>query len=218
MGKAIIFDFDGVIVDSESHWESALAHLYHAHVPGWTDEAFKRMKGMSVEREWEFLRKEFDIAFTAPEYAALLDEAVRDVYLERVAPMPGLVELLERLGRRNVPVGVATSSNRDWIMLAMRRFDLEKRFGAIVTSEDAPGRTKPAPDLYLLAAERLGVEPGRCVAMEDSSNGIAAAKAAGMRCIGLLGAWNTPEQLAQADERIESFDELDDDRLALLLG
>ena len=93
----------------------------------------------------------------------------------------------------------------------LSRFGLSRAFGAVVTGDDAPGRTKPAPDLYLLAAKGLGVEPERCLAVEDSRHGVAAAKAAGMACLAFRNGHNDEQDLSSADGEFRAFAELSGD-------
>ena len=129
-------------------------------------------------------------------------------YRERLPLIPGAVEAVERLAAR-WPLGLASSSNRELIDLALESSGLGRLFAATVSSEEV-ARGKPAPDVYLEAARRLGVQPGRCAAIEDSENGILSAKAAGMRLLAIPNPRfpPAPEALAEADAVLASIVEL----------
>src|SRR5918992_2187835 len=139
------------------------------------------------------------------------DEVVRlmlERYRTELPLLPGAVEAVQRLAARS-PLAVASSSNRPLIEAVLDAAGLERHFRATVSSEEVP-RGKPAPDVYLEAARRLGVAPERCAAIEDSSNGIRSAKAAGMRVLVLPNAHYPPTEdaLALADVVLASLDEL----------
>ena len=129
-------------------------------------------------------------------------------YAERLPLIDGAVEAVERLAAR-WPLGVASSSNRELIDAVLELSGLARHFRATVSSEEVP-RGKPAPDVYLEAARRLGVDPRRAAAVEDSHSGIRSAKAAGMRVIAIPNATYPPDEeaLAEADVVLASLDEL----------
>jgi HAD superfamily hydrolase (TIGR01509 family) len=136
------------------------------------------------------------------------------IYREQLPLLPGAVEAVDRLAAR-WPLAVASSSNRELIDLVLELSGLESHFRVTVSSEEV-ARGKPAPDVYLEAARRLGVEPGRCAAIEDSENGIRSAKAAGMCVLAIPNPQFPPadEALSQADDVLQSLDELTPERVA----
>ncbi len=218
MAKAVIFDFDGVLVDSERHWDVLFADEFHTGLPGWNAESAKEMAGRSTESTHLLLRDKYGVTCSLDEYLAIIDGTVTDIYRNHIRLMDGLTELLVRLETRGMPMGIATSSEKKWIDDALGRFGIDRFFTAVVTANDVPGRTKPCPDPYQLAARRLDVPVAECLAIEDSANGIASAKAAGMACVGLLSEWNTPEDLQQADAVIPSLEALTDELIASLFA
>ena len=175
---AVIFDLDGVLVDSEQVWDGARRELVSDHGGRWTETATRDMMGMSSPEWSRYLSSELGVALP-PE--AINDDVVRRVqalYHKRLPVLPGAREAVERLAERFV-LGLASSSNRPVIDLVLERLDVAERFAATVSSEEV-ARGKPAPDVYLEVARRLQREPSACAAVEDSENGIRSAYAAGM--------------------------------------
>ncbi|TSC79175.1 MAG: HAD-superfamily hydrolase [Candidatus Peregrinibacteria bacterium Gr01-1014_25] len=209
--KAFIFDFDGVIVDSERHWITLGDDVFFPSiVPGWTRADGARMMGLGVESSHEFLTREYGLRMPFSEFSRRLEECVDVVYGERAKPLPGLDVLLAYLARNNIPIGIASSSKRRWIEKALERLGLRHHFRTIRSGDDVGDRTKPHPDVYLLAAGDLGAEPATCVVIEDSTNGVAAAKAAGMTCIALRTDVNGEQDLSQADTLVTQLDAVPD--------
>lgn len=197
--KAFLFDFDGVIVDSERYWDTILDQRLGEIIPSWNPETLDRMMGLSAHGAHALLSREYGLKLSVDEYLAMIDETIRNMYLTKTELMPGFLDLLGRLEALPVPIGIASSSQGPWIHACLDRFGLTKRFASVATGDEVPGRAKPLPDVYLLAAKRLNADPAECVAIEDSRNGIAAAKAAGMTCIGLRSDLNAHQDLSAAD-------------------
>ena len=204
MIEAVVFDLDGVIVDSEQVWDDVREQLAHERGGTWHDGAQADMMGMSSP-EWSRYMHERIGLHDAPE--EINDEVVDRMlerYRESLPLIDGAVETVRRLAG-TFKLGVASSSNRSLIELVLERAGIAQLFAAVVSSEEV-ARGKPAPDVYLEAARRLGVEPARCAAIEDSSNGIRAAHAAGMRVIAVPNAHYPPvgDALALADAVVTS--------------
>ena len=132
--------------------------------------------------------------------------------LEKIEPMPGLVNLLEKLQNCGIPMAVASSSDKVIIDIILEKTGLRKYFSHAVSSSEI-GKSKPEPDVFLHAAKLLGVPPESCLVFEDSKNGIKAAKAAGMYCIAYSGGNSGHQDQTQADSRIADFNELEIDHL-----
>lgn len=200
---AIIFDMDGVIVDSEPLHERAFREIFHELGYGENHGInFQAYIGRSDRVLWlDFIEKH-----RPPQPLEMLLAAKQDRLIEilrREQPIfPGLVELLEKLAPHYL-LAVASGSNHPVIdeVLAMKQL---RRFFAAVTSTQDVGRTKPAPDVFLYAAQRLGVPPTRCCVIEDSAAGVTAARAAGMAVIALTHSLPR-EQLAGATHIVDSF-------------
>jgi HAD superfamily hydrolase (TIGR01509 family) len=175
---AIIFDLDGVLIDSEAVWDSVREQVTRETGGRWHERAQQEMMGMS-SLEWSrYMHENLGVPMAPEEISALVVERVAERYRQGLPLLPDAVETVRRLAERR-PLGLASSSNRPVIDLVLELTALAPCFRISVSSEEV-GRGKPAPDVYLEAARKLGVEPTGCAAVEDSTNGIRAAKAAGM--------------------------------------
>jgi HAD superfamily hydrolase (TIGR01509 family) len=204
MIDAVVFDMDGVIVDSEQVWDDVREQLAKERGGRWHDRAQADMMGMSSP-EWS--RYMHDVIGLAESPEEINDEVVRRMlarYRDELPLLDGAVEAVRRLAPE-FRLAVASSSNRPLIETVLERAGIAGLFDAVVSSEEVAGG-KPAPDVYLEAMRRLGTEPGRTAAIEDSSNGIRAAHAAGMRVIALPNAHYPPasDALALADAVLAS--------------
>ena len=175
---AIVFDLDGVLVDSEQVWDEVRRALVADRGGRWQDEATTAMQGMSTPEWSAYLAGTLGARGTAEELAAAVVAAMAERYRAAVPLLPGAVDAVTALAAR-WPLAVASSSPPELIRAVLAAAGVADRFRAVVSSEEVP-RGKPAPDVYLAAADRLGVEPARCVAVEDSANGLRSAAAAGM--------------------------------------
>ncbi|MEV1017925.1 MULTISPECIES: HAD family hydrolase [unclassified Micromonospora] len=181
MVDAVVFDLDGVIVDSEPVWEEVRRAYVAAHGGAWQPDTQRRLMGMSTGEWAHYLSGELGVRRTAAQVA---DEVVREMaqrYREHVPLIDGAVDVVRRLAAR-WPLGLASSSPTRLIAAALEATGLTDAFGATLSTEETE-RGKPAPDVYLSVAQRLGVDPARCAAVEDSSNGVRSAAAAGMRVV-----------------------------------
>jgi HAD superfamily hydrolase (TIGR01509 family) len=178
---AVILDLDGVIVESEELWDAARRELARERGAAWPAEATRAMMGMSP-REWSrYMRDAVGVDLDPEEIDREVVRRLMERYRASLPLLPGAVEAVRALAER-WPLGLASSSNRPLIDLVLARSGLGPAVRASVSSEEV-ARGKPAPDVYLEAAARLGVEPSRAVAVEDSANGIRAARAAGLRVV-----------------------------------
>ena len=205
---AVIFDMDGVLVDSELQWKLSEGEHIRRLLPRWGDADSARIVGLGVVELHGFLVEQYGLEEPRDSFLALLDASAADIYGRRVTLTEGLPELLGELGRRRIPVGLASSSPRRWIRLVLERFSLAGSFSAVAGGDETPGRTKPEPDLYLVAAERLGARPSACLAVEDSRLGVTAAKRAGLSCLGFRSAHNADQDLSGADAEIRRLADL----------
>lgn len=215
--KAVIFDMDGVIVDSEAQWKAVEAEFFRATVAGWKDEHNDRITGLGVEDLHRFLVKEYDLTMGKVEFLAHCDVSALKVYRDRVDCSEGFLELARHLKHRGIRTGIASSSPERWIKIVVERFELTPLLDTIVSADDVGGRTKPLPDIYLEAAARLDLPPGECLAIEDSSIGVLAAKRAGMKVAAFRTAHNEGQDLSGADFELGSFAGLDYERLVARL-
>jgi len=215
---AVVFDFDGIVLDSETSEFESHRRIYERcgvalTTDEWCDQIGLWAEGHD-ERWFLQLRERSAHAPDRAEYHAekrrIFDEVVPG------APMRGIRELLTELAAAGVPSAIASTSPSSWVVPEAERIGVRSLFGAIV-SGDQVARRKPAPDVYLEAARRLGVDPARSIAIEDSGPGIAAARAAGMKTVAIPHPLTERHDLSGADLRVAHAGELTLARLALLL-
>jgi HAD superfamily hydrolase (TIGR01509 family) len=180
---AVGFDLDGVLIDSEPVWEHVRRDYVRRHGGTWHEDTQARLMGMSTEEWASYLAGDLGVDQPPEEVAKEVLQRMGERYGQQPPLLDGAVEAVERIGSR-WPLGLASSSSRGLIDLVLRAAGVERWFKATVSTEEVP-RGKPAPDVYLEVARRLGVDPGACVAVEDSSNGVRSAAAAGMRVIAI---------------------------------
>ena len=203
--RAVVFDMDGLLLETEVLWQRAESRLFERHGAEFTFEDKLSVMGTSAAFTGEFFARRLG---HAADRAASLIREVSDLMLDelqaQVDARPGAVELVKRLQGR-VRLGLASNSPRFLVDAALKSAGFSETFDAVVSSDDV-ARPKPAPDLYLLACERLGVAPIDALALEDTTSGIAAAKAAGMACIAVPQFAQT--DVTGADRVIDSLEEL----------
>lgn len=181
MADAVIFDLDGVIVDSEPVWERVRRRYVAEHGGTWQPDTQSRLMGMSTGEWARYLSGELGVDATPERVATDVVEAMVAEYALHVPLIAGADQVVRRIGAR-WPIGLASSSPPALIDAALAAAGLAEVVAVALSSEQV-ARGKPAPDVYLAVAERLGVDPTRCVAVEDSSNGVRSAAAAGMRVV-----------------------------------
>jgi HAD superfamily hydrolase (TIGR01509 family) len=212
--EAVVFDLDGVLVDSEHVWDEARKELAAERGGRWHDRASRDMMGMS-SLEWSrYMHDEIGLREPPEEISAEVVRRLEEIYRRELPLVEGAREAVERLAAR-WPLALASSSNRELIDLVLELSGLARHFRVTVSSEEV-ARGKPAPDVYLEAGRRLSVPPERCAAIEDSENGIRSAEAAGMRVLAIPNPQYPPEDdaLALADEVLRSIAELTPERVA----
>jgi HAD superfamily hydrolase (TIGR01509 family) len=205
---AVIFDLDGVLIDSEGVWNDARRELVQEGGGTWTEDAQRAMMGMSSVEWSRYIRDELGVAMSAEEISAAVARRVEGLYRRQLPLLPGARRAVVSLAAR-FPLAVASSANRPVIDLALRLAGLTQFFRAEVSSEEV-ARGKPAPDVYLEAARRISVAAARCAAVEDSANGLRAAAAAGMSVIAIPNREFPPDKaaLALADVVLPSIEHL----------
>ena len=208
MIEAVIFDLDGVLIDSERVWDEVRETLAQERGGRWHDRAQADMMGMSSP-EWS--RYMHDVIGLSESPEDINHEVVRRMkarYSDHLPLIEGAVEAVRRLAS-SFRLGLASSSNRPLIDAVLTTAGLDSLFEATVSSEEV-AHGKPEPDVFLEAARRLGIAPERCAAIEDSANGLRAAHAAGMRVIASPNRRYPPpsEALALADLKVDSLNEL----------
>jgi HAD superfamily hydrolase (TIGR01509 family) len=207
--RAVVFDLDGVLVDSEHLWDRARRELVAERGGRWRAGATQDMMGMSSPEWSRYLHDELGVELEPTEISADVVRRLEVLYREELPLLPGAREAVLAAAQR-WPLGLASSANREIIDLVLELAELEDAFTATVSSEEV-AHGKPAPDVYLEAARRLGVAAADCTAVEDSSNGLRSAAAAGMTVVALPNPRFPPDAdaLAFATVVIGSLDELE---------
>jgi HAD superfamily hydrolase (TIGR01509 family) len=205
---AVVFDLDGLLLDSEQLWDEAREELARERGGRWHPQAQRDMMGMSAPEWSRYMHDVIGLREPPEEINHLVVARMEALYRERLPLLDGAAEAVQRLAAR-WPLGLASSSNRPLIDLALELSGLARYFRATVSSEEV-ARGKPAPDVYLEAARRVGVDPRESAAIEDSHNGILAAKRAGMVVVAVPNRRFPPgeEALAEADAVVDSLHEL----------
>jgi HAD superfamily hydrolase (TIGR01509 family) len=206
--EAVVFDLDGVLIDSEDRWDEARRALALERGLSWPDSATTDMMGMS-SNEWSaYMHERVGLPESPAEINLEVVQRLEQLYRERLPLLPGATDAIDRLAR-SFRLGLASSSNRELIDLVLELAGIAGRFEQTVSSEEV-GRGKPAPDVYLEVLRRMNVAPARAAAIEDSHTGLLAARAAGMRVIAVPNPAFPPgpDALAAADVVIDSLREL----------
>lgn len=204
MIKAILFDLDGLMFDSEPHslasWEAVLAER------GVTLDqlTIDSILGRRIDATARTLIDKYHLPDTVQGLADAKTEYQITHLADKVKPMPGLIELLDEIDRRGLKKAVASSGLRRYVEAVLRANGLLERFSVIVTG-DQVAHGKPAPDVFLAAARALNVEPQHCLVLEDAPHGVLAAKAAGMTCLGVPDHSVAQLDLSQADRVVKSL-------------
>lgn len=199
---------DGVIIDSEYHWNNDEEGFLEKIIPGWTQDEQQKIIGLNIIDTYKVLRDQYSLSMEQDIFLEEVNKIATRIYEEKTELMPNFPELIKALEGR-LPLALASSSLREWINIVLDRFELGKAFDITVSAQEIEGDGKPAPDIYLHTAKELEVDPNDCVAIEDSRNGVAAAKAARMLTIGFRNGFNEAQNLSQADHIINGFKEFD---------
>ena len=183
MIRAVVFDLDGVLIDSERLWDQARREVATGHNGHWRADATAAMLGMSSVEWSEYMRDTLAVDLPPDQIVDLVVANLMEQYRRGLPLIPGALEAVRRIGRR-WPLALASSAGRPVIDTVLAVAGLQREFQVTVASEEVP-RGKPAPDVYLEAARRLGQPPRACAAVEDSANGIRSALAAGLRVVAI---------------------------------
>ncbi|MGK9254024.1 HAD family phosphatase [Paenibacillus sp. P22] len=208
MIKAFLFDMDGVIIDSEPlHFDVDIRVMAYLGAEI-TQTELEPYVGMTNPAMWKAIKEQYGFPHSTEE---IIDYQLKDKLQELdkldIEPIEGIRELLDELRSHGVAIGLASSSPRVFIEAVLGKFGLADYFGCIVSGEEVP-QGKPAPDVYLEAASVLGIQPADCVVLEDSRNGVRAAKAAGMRAIGFINPNSGNQDLSEADFTVERIGDI----------
>ncbi len=207
MTEAVVFDMDGLLIDSEQVWDDVRENLAKERGGRYDETSQRDMMGMSSTEWSSYMHDRVGLAESPEEINRIVVEQMLQRYEAGPPWIPGAIDAVRRIAG-SYTLGLASSSNRELIDAVLEAGGIADLFAATVSSEEV-ARGKPAPDVYLEAARRLGADPARCVAIEDSHSGIRSAKAAGMTCIAIPNAHFPPgDAAAEADVLLDRLDEL----------
>ncbi len=199
MLKAVIFDMDGVIIDSEPFHYEVNKRIFASLGIEVSEEEYRGYIGVSNTNMWSAIRLKHGLGYTVKELASMqVAGNIAFMEKERVDSVPGVLDLINGLKKEGFILGLASSSPYLIIDMVLDRFNIRPAFDGVVSGEDFKNG-KPAPDIFLKTAELLDVSPGQCLVIEDATHGVRAAKSAGMKCIGFLNPNSPGQDLAPAD-------------------
>lgn len=214
--KALIFDMDGVFVDTEPLHYRSFVDVFEPLGVKITLDYFYTFVGEPVSKNISDIEHDYQIELDIKEWSQRLERRYLDIVAnERLHPLPGVIETMTLARNLHMKIGLATTSSRDQFELILQSTrkhtefpeSLNNFFDVVVTAEDVQHK-KPAPDPYLLAAQQLGVAPSECIVIEDSESGVRSAKAAGCFCIARRTAYNEHMDLNSADRIVSSIEEV----------
>ena len=206
--RAVVFDMDGVLADSEPTYLEAVNDVLRPLGKSMTPELHQAIMGHGVEATWEVLIRELNLPGSVADYIPPYDRRLVELLSKLDAPLPGVVSLVTMLHDRRIPIAVASSSLMSWIDALLTGLGLRHAFDALASATEVE-HPKPAPDLYLLAASKLGMPPGACIAIEDTPTGLQSAKAAGMFAVQVRASSTAFPPLPEADAVIETLERFD---------
>lgn len=213
MLEAIIFDMDGVLVDSEYTYFQSKSQILSEAGHEVEDSYHFQFMGTTSDYMWEKMKQEFSLPLSVAEYIQQMT-ALRQAMIKRdgIRVIPHVQEFVKGLSQAGLKLAVASSSSLAEIKVNLAEIGLSEYFSEVVCTEEVE-HSKPAPDVYLATAERIGIMPENCLGIEDTKNGTGAVRNAGMVCVGFANPAFPKQDLAFADRVVSSFSELDADSL-----
>lgn len=206
---AFIFDMDGVLIDSETFYTEMEQINFIQLGLNISHEEHITYQGTATDEMWKKIKAKHKVPYSIDELVKMTNDLTIPVFknMEKMEPMPGVIKLLDKLKSRKIPLALASSSFPEVIEIVLDKTGLRDYFEEVVNSRMV-GKSKPAPDIFLLAANQLNISPQRCIVIEDSTNGITAAKSAGMYCIAYNGPGAEHQDQSQADFIIQDYETL----------
>ena len=205
--KMVIFDMDGVLIDSEGFYKDINYQYFEELGVTITEEEYKSFIGISASLMWGYIKEKGNLS----EEVSVLKKGEKDRKYKYLAEkpleaMPGIPALLPQLKKKNYALALASSSDRKNIEVIVQKLDITSYFDVMVSGEEVENG-KPAPDIFLKVSKAVNIAPQNCCVIEDSNNGARAAKAAGMQCIGLRSPNSGHQDLSMCDLVIDNFEE-----------
>lgn len=217
MIEAVVFDMDGVLLDSEPLHHVVLNDVLAVEGTSLSFDEYRPYIGTTLEYTWSDIIRRFNLAGPIEDYILRYDDGILDSYRRNSVIAPGVRRLLDLLAERGIRRAVASSSRTSWVEAALATLGIRQDFELLVTG-DMVTHSKPHPEIYLLAARRLGVDPARCLAVEDSPKGTASACAAGMAVIGVKTEYTAHLTLEGAAIVLDSLEEMTGEMIDRVTG
>ena len=218
MLKAVLFDMDGVLIDSELHWQPAQEELLDGLGLDWDTLDYKSTLGLSLRDLYDTLCTKYSLSISRELFNELYDGVAKKIYAEKSSIIKGFFEFASDLKDNGVKIALVSSSPHRWIEIVIKRFSLEKTFDTIISSDDVGGEGKPSPKIYTYTAEKIGVMPNECIVIEDSYNGVLSAKRANMYSIGFRNGFNDNQDLSPAHNEIIGFASVSYKQLSIIFN
>jgi beta-phosphoglucomutase family hydrolase len=210
MLEAVIFDMDGVLIDSEPFHLVVNERIFEDLGINMSEDEYHSFIGTTHKDMWTIIKNRYNLPQSVPELVNMQVSGnidyIKNEEIQSIK-IKGITDLLSRISRENIKIGIASSSPNEVINLVIKKLNISDYFSAIVGGEEIK-KGKPAPDIFLKAAKRLEEKPSDCIVVEDSKNGTLAAKAAGMKCIGFKNPNSGNQNLEKADLIIDNYDSL----------
>ena len=210
MLEAVIFDMDGVLIDSEPFHLVVNEKIFANLGINLSEDEYHSFIGTTHKDMWTIIKNRYNLPQSVPELVNMQVSGnidyIKNEEIQSIK-IKGITDLLSRISRENIKIGIASSSPNEVINLVIKKLNISDYFSAIVGGEEIK-KGKPAPDIFLKAAKRLEEKPSDCIVVEDSKNGTLAAKAAGMKCIGFKNPNSGNQNLEKADLIIDNYDSL----------
>lgn len=205
--KVIIFDMDGVLIDSEPAYLEMNKKLFTQYGIAMDNENYNALVGMPSMPMWTMLKEKYDLKNEISEFLELEKQRMNEILDSELItkPIDGIVNLLDQLKQKNYNLSVASSSAKANISFVLEKLNLKKYFDFVISGEEVLNG-KPAPDIFLKVAERFNIESGNCIVIEDSTNGVKAAVSAGMKSVGFKNNNSNLQDLTGADVVVQSFE------------
>ncbi len=206
--EAVLWDFDGVIVDSEKLWRTEAVNFYLQICPHFDSKDMHQFVGGSLKNAWQIFRGKYGVKMDYPEFKLKCENFALKYIYNSAQLSPNIRKCFEKLRENNIPQAIATSGTKRWVESVIDKLNIREFFTTIISSDDTDGRGKPFPDVFLLAAKKLGVNPAKSLIIEDSFNGVRAGKTAKATVYGYQNGYNHTQDLSDADFLFSDFLEI----------
>ena len=209
--EAVIFDMDGVLVNSEHFYVEMDKKIFGKMGLVMSEEEYIGYMGKASDVMWKEIKQNWELPYSVDELETMSNEEAKSFFMElpAIEPIPGVMDVVGWLAAEGLPLAVASSAGPEIIEIVIDRLGLRTYFRHVVNSKIV-GKSKPEPDIFLHTATLLGVSPDKCLVVEDSTNGIKAAKRAGMYCVAYQGVSYFGQDQSEADVCIEDYSQFRD--------